>query len=107
MYDRKRLPQPSPPFFVTDGDIERCVSLHDGVDLPGLAAFDLLRQTAGHSAPLGYFTRYAELARSYGIGLVLDAPTARANADWAAILGYDTNERFAPLASALRGCYAP
>ena len=36
-----------------------------------------------------YFERYAEIARSHEVGLVLETPTWRANPDWGARLGYD------------------
>jgi hypothetical protein len=35
------------------------------------------------------FETYARIALDHGVGIVLEAPTWRANADWAAKLGYD------------------
>jgi S-methylmethionine-dependent homocysteine/selenocysteine methylase len=98
---RKRLPQLGASVFLTGGDIERCLTLQGAVDLPVLAAFELLKHSSGRSALSKYFERYAELAHSHAMGLVLDAPTARANADWGAILGYDTNQLATARAAAL------
>jgi S-methylmethionine-dependent homocysteine/selenocysteine methylase len=36
-----------------------------------------------------YFEIYTRIALEHGVGIVLEAPTWRANADWAAKLGYD------------------
>src|SRR5512141_2298546 len=86
---RKRLPQLESDLFLTDGGLETTLIFHDGVDLPHFAAFDLLKDDAGTGVLRGYFTRYAELARAREVGLVLETPTWRANADWARKLGYD------------------
>jgi S-methylmethionine-dependent homocysteine/selenocysteine methylase len=86
---RKCLPQLGQSVFLTDGELENTVSLQCGMDVPGLAAFDLLRHTTGCSALNAYFARYAALACSHGLGLVLESATSRANSDWGAILGYD------------------
>ena len=86
---RNRLPQLKDQLFITDGGLETTLIYHDGLDLPAFAAFDLLKDDAGLAILRGYFARYAELARSHSLGLVLEAPTWRANADWGAKLGYD------------------
>jgi S-methylmethionine-dependent homocysteine/selenocysteine methylase len=62
---------------------------HEGVTLPHLAAFDLLKNAAGVEILRGYFTRYATLANTRSLGAVLETPTWRANPDWAAKLGYN------------------
>jgi len=86
---RTQLPQLSDRLFLTDGGIETTLIFSDGVELPYFASFDLLKDEAGASVLRRYFTRYAKLAASHGIGAVLESPTWRANPDWAAKLGYD------------------
>jgi S-methylmethionine-dependent homocysteine/selenocysteine methylase len=56
-------------------------------DLPEFAAFVLLEDEAGRKALRRYCRSYAETARDAGTGFVLEAPTWRANPDWAAKLG--------------------
>ena len=86
---RKHLPQLKDHLFMTDGGLETTLVFHQNVDLPHFAAFDLLKDDAGIERLRGYFVRYAQIARSHGIGLVLEAPTWRANRDWGEKLGYD------------------
>jgi S-methylmethionine-dependent homocysteine/selenocysteine methylase len=88
---RRRLPQLEDTLFLTDGELENSLSLQDGLDVPGLAAFDLLQRASGRTALKRYYARYAALARSHGIGVVLESATMRANPDWGAILGYDAD----------------
>ncbi|OGB24816.1 MAG: homocysteine methyltransferase [Burkholderiales bacterium RIFCSPLOWO2_02_FULL_57_36] len=86
---RNRLPQLKDQRFMTDGGLETTLIFHDGVDLPAFAAFDLLKDDEGIALLRSYFKRYAELARVHRLGLILESPTWRANADWGARLGYD------------------
>ena len=86
---RNRLPQLKDQLFMTDGGLETALIYHDRIELPCFAAFDLLKDADGTAILERYFVRYAEMARERGIGLVLEAPTWRANTDWAAKLGYD------------------
>ncbi len=86
---RKHLPQLKDELFMTDGGLETTLIYHEGINLPCFAAFDLLRNDSGMEVLRRYFTRYTELARSHGLGVILEAPTWRANPDWAAKLGYD------------------
>lgn len=86
---RKHLPQLKDRLFMTDGGLETTLVFHQGVDLPHFAAFDLLKDESGTERLREYFVRYAQIARSFGLGLVLEAPTWRASADWGAKLGYD------------------
>lgn len=85
---REALPQLAGDVFVTDGGIETTLIFHDGFDLPHFAAFDLLRLPDGREALLRYYRSYAEIASSYGVGLVLESATWRANPDWGSRLGY-------------------
>lgn len=86
---RNRLPQLTPRPFLTDGGLETTLIFHEGVDLPYFAAFDLLKDESGTAMLRRYFTRYAELARAKGAGIVLESATWRANPDWASKLRYD------------------
>jgi S-methylmethionine-dependent homocysteine/selenocysteine methylase len=88
---RGRLPQLSGELFLTDGGIETTLVFHEGVTLPCFASFDLLKDETGTAVLRRYFERYAELARSSELGLVLETPTWRANADWGAKLGHAAN----------------
>ncbi len=44
---RKRLPQLNGRLFMTDGGLETTLIFHEGLDLPGFAAFDLLKDGHG------------------------------------------------------------
>jgi len=89
---RSQLPQLSGALFLTDGGLETTLIYHGGFDLPCFAAFDLLKDAAGTEALRSYFDPYLEIGHEYGVGLVLDTPTWRANADWGARLGYSREE---------------
>ncbi len=86
---RDNLPQLSDSLFITDGGLETTLIYHDEMDLPHFAAFDLLRNESGFEHLRRYFARYARIANEQGLGMVLEAPTWRANSDWATMLGYD------------------
>lgn len=89
---RDRLPQLDGGVFLTDGGIETTLIYHHGLDLPEFAAFDLLKDEAGTQELRRYYAPYVELARERGVGLILEAPTWRANALWAARIGYSSAE---------------
>jgi len=86
---REKLPQLSNKPFLTDGGLETTLVFHNQLDLPCFAAFDLLREDAGVEILRRYFDPYIEEAKRHGAGFILEAPTWRANPDWAAKLGYD------------------
>jgi S-methylmethionine-dependent homocysteine/selenocysteine methylase len=88
---RNRLPQLEGPLFLTDGGLETTLIFHDGIDLPAFASFDLLKNAAGLEVLRRYYTRYVGIARSRGVGIVLESPTWRASADWGDRLGYGTD----------------
>jgi S-methylmethionine-dependent homocysteine/selenocysteine methylase len=88
---RHRLPQLRNALFLTDGGLETTLVFHEQVELPYFAAFDLLRSEAGLARLRRYFEAYTRIALDHGVGIVLEAPTWRANADWAAKLGYDAD----------------
>ena len=91
---RNALPQLTGGLFLTDGGIETTLIFHEGLTLPDFAAFHLLRSLEGEAALYKYFRTYAEIARRFGTGLILESATWRANADWGTRLGY-TSEALA------------
>ena len=86
---RHRLPQLRDSLFLTDGGLETTLVFHEKIDLPYFAAFDLLKNEAGVAQLRRYFETYTRIALDRQVGIVLEAPTWRANPDWAAKLGYD------------------
>lgn len=87
---RDHLPQlDGDRLFMSDGGLETTLIFHQGMALPYFAAFDLLKDAKGTGVLERYYERYAAMARAHQLGLVLEAPTWRANADWGARLGYD------------------
>lgn len=85
---RNSLPQRTGRLCLTDGGLETTLIFHEGIELPDFAAFDLLRTAKGEAAVRKYFRTYAEIARRFATGLVLESPTWRANADWGTRLDY-------------------
>ena len=88
---RNRLPQLNEQLFITDGGLETTLIFHENLELPLFASFDLLKDSDGTAMLRRYFSGYAQMAREQGLGLILEAPTWRANADWASRLGYDAS----------------
>jgi homocysteine S-methyltransferase len=87
---RPALPQLAPGRpFLTDGGLETTLVFRDGIELPDFAAFPLLDTESGREALARYYAAYFELAERFGIGMVVDTPTWRANPDWGTRLGYD------------------
>lgn len=89
---RNSLPQLSNRLFLTDGGLETTLIFHEGVDLPYFAAFNLLNTEVGSALLYQYFISYAELAKRFELGLILESPTWRASKDWAILLGYSKSE---------------
>ena len=83
------IPAPGGMFFVTDGGIETDLLFNRGFDLPEFAAFPLLENDLGLEALDDYYRGYSAIAQAAGAGLILTAPTWRANPDWGAKIGYD------------------
>lgn len=91
---RNALPQLGRGLYLTDGGIETTLIFHEGLELPDFAAFHLLRTPEGEAALRKYFRTYAEIARRFATGLILESATWRASADWGTRLGY-TSESLA------------
>jgi S-methylmethionine-dependent homocysteine/selenocysteine methylase len=85
---RHHLPQLSGGLFLTDGGLETTLIFHEGLALPYFAAFDLLTHDEGYAVLQKYFRTYADMARRYAVGCILESATWRANLDWGAKLGY-------------------
>ena len=108
---RNVLPQLAGTFFLTDGGIETTLIFHEGLTLPDFAAFHLFKTPEGEAALRKYFRTYAEIAKRFGTGLILESATWRANADWGQKLGYtpealaDANRRAVHLLEELRSEY--
>ena len=109
---RHRLPQLDGRLFLTDGGLETTLVFHDGIDLPGFAAFTLMDTDDGVERIRAYYARYAAIAAQGGMGFVLEAPTWRANPDWGKTLGYsderldDINRRSIRLLAEVRRQFA-
>jgi homocysteine S-methyltransferase len=87
-----RQPTPWPAtdtVVVTDAGLETWLVFHNGVDLPVFAAYPLVATSEGRALLIEYYGYYAEIARSIDAAVALEAPTWRANPDWAATLGHD------------------
>ena len=74
--------------FLTDAGLETCMVFKNGIDLPSFAAFVLLDDPHGRACLSDYYNGFLKLAADYGTGLVLDAPSWRANPDWGDAVGY-------------------
>ncbi|MDX9862427.1 MAG: homocysteine S-methyltransferase family protein [Rhodospirillales bacterium] len=85
---RTDLPQASGRVFLSDGGLETTLIFHDGFELPCFEAFTLLDSDEGMAALRAYYRRYALMARTRGMGFLLETPTWRANPDWGAKVGY-------------------
>jgi S-methylmethionine-dependent homocysteine/selenocysteine methylase len=85
---RESLPQLAGTRCITDGGMETTLIFHRGIELPLFAAFDLLKDDEGTEMLRSYFTPYVDVAKRYGVGIVLDTPTWRASSDWGEQLGY-------------------
>lgn len=84
---------------VTDAGLETWLVFHRGIDLPAFAAYPLVATAEGRAVLVEYYERYVAIAESIDAAVVLEAPTWRANPDWAATLGHDLT-RLAELISA-------
>lgn len=109
---RHHLPQLSnQDLFITDAGLETTLIFREGIDLPDFAAFDLLDQRVGYQALWNYCRTYAKMAVDYGVGLILESPTWRANPDWGKRLGYsaaalaEMNYKAIALLHDIRQCY--
>jgi S-methylmethionine-dependent homocysteine/selenocysteine methylase len=99
---RTLLPQLDGRAFLTDGGLETALLFHENLELPCFAAFPLVCTEEGRATLTRYFQPYLDLAQRHGMGLILDAPTWRANPDWGERLGFQAGA----LADVNRGAIA-
>ncbi|MCF3641198.1 homocysteine S-methyltransferase family protein [Rhizobium sp. TRM95111] len=86
---RHALPQADGGLFLSDGGMETALIFLQGVDLPHFASFVLLGDEAGRSALVTYYEHFLPIAKSRGLGFVLDTATWRASPDWGRLVGFD------------------
>lgn len=91
----------SDPVIVTDAGLETWLVFDHGIDLPGFAAYPLAATAEGRALLMEYYGHYADIARSIDAAVLLDAPTWRANPDWADALGHDRATLDAYIAAAV------
>jgi hypothetical protein len=89
---RTPFPPPATP-VVTDAGLETWLVFERGIELPGLAAYPLVATPEGRALLTEYYDHYMAIAERAGAAIVLEAPTWRANPDWAATLGHDRPRR--------------
>jgi homocysteine S-methyltransferase len=85
---RTPFPPPATP-VVTDAGLETWLVFDRGIDLPAFAAYPLVATESGRALLTEYYEHYLAIAHDAGAAVVLEAPTWRANPDWAATLGHD------------------
>src|SRR5262245_44109376 len=86
-----RFPSPD-TLVVTDAGLETWLQFDCGVELPAFAAYPLAGTAEGRALLTDYYARYLAIAAEVGAGVALDAPTWRANPDWAATLGHERDQ---------------
>lgn len=89
---RHRMSELSTVLFLTDGGLETTLVFHDGIELPGFAAFVMLESEERRLRLGNYYRDYLNLARSAGMGFILESVTWRANPDWGRQLGYSPDQ---------------
>jgi len=87
---------------VTDAGLETWLVFDRGIELPGFAAYPLAGTDAGRALLAEYYEHYVGIAEDIGAACLLEAPTWRANPDWAATLGHDRDA----LAELIGACVA-
>jgi homocysteine S-methyltransferase len=86
---RNNLPQTKGGTFLSDGGLETTLIFKDGIHLPSFASFVLVETEHGRQRLTKYYNKFLALARSRGLGFILDTPTWRASSDWGRELGFD------------------
>jgi homocysteine S-methyltransferase len=88
--ERTRTPFPPPGTpVVTDAGLETWLVFDHGIDLPSFAAYPLVQTPEGRALLTEYYAHYVAIAADAKAAVELEAPTWRANPDWAATLGHD------------------
>lgn len=79
-------------YYLTDGGLETTMIFHLCIELNHFAAFELLNDDDGKHLLKEYYSDYMLIARQYGLKFIIEAPTWRANPDWAKKLGYTRDQ---------------
>ncbi|MGC1307927.1 MAG: homocysteine S-methyltransferase family protein, partial [Phormidesmis sp.] len=82
------LPQLNHSLFVTDAGLETVMVFEKGLNLPEFASFVMLEDVLQTELLRQYYEQYVVIAHAYNAGLILEAPTWRANRDWGQKIGY-------------------
>lgn len=88
---RHDLPNGKDRLFLLDGGLETTLVFNEGMELPAFAAYPLLADQAGRKRLRDYYTAYAGIAARSGAGFILEGIGWRANRDWGAQLGHDSD----------------
>ena len=86
---RHALPQADGGFFLSDGGMETALIFLQGQELPHFASFVLLDHEEGRAELIKYYEQFLPIARSRGVGFLLDTATWRASLDWGQLIGFD------------------
>ena len=88
---RHDLPNGKDRLFLLDGGLETTLVFNEGMELPAFAAYPLLSEPAGRKRLREYYAAYAGIAARSGAGFILEGIGWRANRDWGAQLGHDSD----------------
>ncbi|MDG4876974.1 homocysteine S-methyltransferase family protein [Mesorhizobium sp. WSM4935] len=88
---RHALPQVAGGLFLSDGGMETALIFLQGIELPHFASFVLLENEKGRAELVKYYERFLPIARSRGLGFLLDTATWRASLDWGRAIGFDAD----------------
>ncbi len=83
------LPSLDGPLYLTDGGMETTLIFHQGFDLPEFSSLMMMRTPEQRAAIAGYAETYFEIAKSAGLGMVIETATWRASPDWTTRIGFD------------------
>lgn len=86
---RHALPQVNGGLFLSDGGMETALIFLQGQELPQFASFVLIEDESGRAELVKYYEHFLPIARTRGVGFVLDTATWRASLDWGRSIGFD------------------
>lgn len=86
------MPQMGRNLYISYLGAETDLIFNRGVDLPGFAAYPLLKTDHGKSFLRGYYTSLIELAQKHSAGVILDSTTWIASRDRGAKIGINPEE---------------
>lgn len=88
---RRNLPQVQGDLFLCDAGMETDIIFNRSHEIREFAAHTLLADEAGRAVMADYMTGFIQLAQGMDCGLILDAPTWRAQTHWSQALGEDAD----------------